>query len=549
MGKEENVEKYNELMSKMAQTKEKWDEEEGGVQDQLLSEAIDLALQQGRGWSPGEKEAYLEKILDDDFIPPMFAETQEELEKSGLKEAFTSLIYDDETPTSLMLSFKQKGADAFANGKRNVANNLQYFRDAVNHYYEALAWAQKIEPLQPGDLRQADTDDPTYTQDELDQVKSNICANIALMHMQLNNWGHVRDESKKAITFNHKNVKAWYRLAKAHQMLKNWEEAGDAIDAGLAIEGEESNKDLRKLQRLLDEKIRKARQLRQQRERARAQRVSRVKEVWMHCKDLSIKLGRVPLVSSVTDEEEEADDREESRWHHHMPHSGELPSKSNEWWSWPCMFLYPSHNQSDFVKEFGESEMLAIRMAQMFPELEDDSNETALPWDFNNEFVCSRLAVYFEVHTDADEKVVHPDSVQLLRDQASCMRFYESSRALKGDEGPEMANVVRAVERKHLYQQRKAWKKKHGSLWAMPDPNPVVRVHPAMALSDVLTDSRMTVPNVSMSCCSMSCLVQRRLTFCVLFFAVPDYFYCVPRRSSRASSLSRGTQVRWRFAA
>jgi hypothetical protein len=89
--------------------------------------------------------------------------------------------------------------------------------------------------------------------------------------------------------------------------------------------------------------------------------------------------------------------------------------------------------------------------------------------------------------------------VEVLRDQASTMRFYESTRALKGDEGQDMTNVARAVARKHLYQQRKAWKKKHGSLWAKPDLNPVVRVHPAMTLRDVLKDSRMVVPNVSSS--------------------------------------------------
>ena len=77
------------------------------------------------------------------------------------------------------------------------------------------------------------------------------------------------------------------------------------------------------------------------------------------------------------------------------------------------------------------------------------------------------------------------------------MRFYESSRALKGDEGPEMANLVQAVERKRLYKQRKAWKKKHGSLWAKPDPVDIVRVHPAITLKDILSDTRMVVANVS----------------------------------------------------
>ena len=145
------------------------------------------------------------------------------------------------------------------------------------------------------------------------------------------------------------------------------------------------------------------------------------------------------------------------------------------------------------------------RMAEMFPVL-DGENENSISWDYDNEFQCDKLAVYFEINCPSEETVektksgkpiVHPDSVERLVDQGSAMRFYESSRALKGDEGPEMANLVTAVERKRLYQQRKIWKKKHGSLWHLPDPLDVVRVHPAMTLKGILSDPRMVVANVS----------------------------------------------------
>lgn len=488
-------EQHDELLEKLTEAKKRWDGEEEDDTDKLLSQAIELAVQQGKGWSPGEKEAYMAKILDDDFIPPIFASTEEELKNSGLADAFSSLAYDDGTPTQHMLAFKKKGNDAFMNGKRNKAKNIQYYRDAVNHYYEAFAWAQKVEPKEELKDKDEKNDDPIYTEQELDELKSTLLSNASMAHMQLKNWGYVRDDSKRALAFNDKNVKAWYRLAKAHQALQNWEEAGDAIDSGLAVD--EDNKDLKKLQVLLEKRVTKARQARQQRERARAERVARVKEVWKHCKESGIQLGRVPLVASVTDEEEDDDGTEESRWHQHHPHTGRLPQQRSGEWTWPCMFLYPSHNQSDFVEFFGESEMMALRIANMFPELEDEGDETAMPWDYNNEFVCSNLAVYFEVHCTEDEgDIVHPDNVERLKEQGATMRFYEASRALKGDEGPDMANLARAVERKHLHKQRKAWKKKHGSLWARPDPSPVVRVHPAMSLRDVLLDKRFIVPNV-----------------------------------------------------
>lgn len=129
-------------------------------------------------------------------IPPIFATSPEEVEKSGLAEAFTALKYDD-TPTRLMLNFKKMGSEAFANGKRNAAKNMQYYRDAINHYYEAFAWAQRIEPMLPGDLESANNDDPTFTKEELDALKSSLCSNAALAHLNLKNWGYVRDECKK----------------------------------------------------------------------------------------------------------------------------------------------------------------------------------------------------------------------------------------------------------------------------------------------------------------------------------------------------------------
>mmetsp|Transcript_26593 Transcript_26593/g.45396 ORF Transcript_26593/g.45396 Transcript_26593/m.45396 type:complete len:551 (-) Transcript_26593:64-1716(-) len=504
-----------QLIDKMKATKEKWDAEAAASPDgpdetdALLSQAISMAIEQGRGWSsPAEREKYLEQLLDDDFIPPLFAETSEELEKSGLKDAFTTLHNEGETPGKNMLEFRKKGNDSIALGRKNVAKNMGYYRDAVNHYYEAYHWASRIVPKDedfvptPEELAAAD-DDPYFTEKELDELRSIICSNCALAHMCLKNWGFQRDESKKAVDFNPNNLKAWYRLAKAHQMLQNWEEAGNAIDSGLEIE--KDNKELLLLQKKLGEKVRKARLHRQQRERARAERTSRIKDVWRYCKEEDIALGRVSLVATVKDDEdeEEGGDTVEARWHHHYPHTGQLPKRQVQdggRWTWPVLFVYPSHRQSDFIEHFGEDEIVALRMAQMFPEQEDDgSNETEMPWDYNNEFRCSNLAVYFEVHcldTDKNSKqVIHPDCVERLNDQGAAMRFYESSRALKGDEGPEMATVARCMERKHLHHQRKAWIKKHGSLWAKPDPCPVVQVHPGVTLGQVLRSKKMVVPN------------------------------------------------------
>ncbi len=118
------------LIEKMKATKEEWDAEAAASPDgpdetdALLSQAISMAIEQGKGWAPGEREKYLETLLDDDFIPPLFAANQEELQKSGLADAFTTLHNEGETPARNMLQCRKKGNESVALGRKNVAKNL-----------------------------------------------------------------------------------------------------------------------------------------------------------------------------------------------------------------------------------------------------------------------------------------------------------------------------------------------------------------------------------------------------------------------------------------
>lgn len=125
-----------ELLDQMHETKKKWDaealESEDGPDetDALLSKAIEAAIAQGKGWKDGEREAYMAKYFDDDYLDPLFATTQEELEKSGMAEAFSSIKYD-QPPSALMIEMKKKGNTAFMDGKKNRAKNIQVSRFAV----------------------------------------------------------------------------------------------------------------------------------------------------------------------------------------------------------------------------------------------------------------------------------------------------------------------------------------------------------------------------------------------------------------------------------
>ncbi len=143
--------RYDDLVSKMETEKKKWDREalesEDGPDetDALLSKAIEMAISQGKGWKPGEREEYLENLMDDDYIHPMFAENQEELEKSGMAQAFSTLMHD-EPPARLMVEKKKKGNEAFMNGKKNVAKNVQV-RNISWFFVTCRKWMRLVSSL------------------------------------------------------------------------------------------------------------------------------------------------------------------------------------------------------------------------------------------------------------------------------------------------------------------------------------------------------------------------------------------------------------------
>ena len=180
----------------------------------LFQKAIEDAFSNAKGWaSQEEREAYIRSYIvkDDDYLPPLFCETAEELEKSGMADAFSALLVED-AASQKMMQCKQQGNDSFVLGKKNLANNKQYYRDATNHYYQAIAWAEKVVPCVEEETvsnENNNNDLLEFTKAKLDEQISILYANAAIAHLQLKNWGHCKEDATKLISFNQQNVKTW----------------------------------------------------------------------------------------------------------------------------------------------------------------------------------------------------------------------------------------------------------------------------------------------------------------------------------------------------
>jgi hypothetical protein len=174
-----------------------------------------------------------------------------------------------------------------------------------------------------------------------------------------------------ALRLNPNNIKAWFRSASACLALDKIPEAEDACARGLEID--EANAPLKTLSKKIAERKAvveaKEREIREREERARATRAMLRK---------ALRDRNIP--TRETDKPPEMEDAVLKL---------ENPLDPSSALSVPVLFLYPVHAQSDFVKEFRETETLLEHLSYIFP----------LPWDEQKQYEPATVDCYVETMT------------------------------------------------------------------------------------------------------------------------------------------------------
>ena len=167
---------------------------------------------------------------------------------------------------------------------------------------------------------------------------------------------------------NPRNAKAWYRAASACLALDKVEEALDACQSGLRYESQ--NTALKTLQTKIEQRkghLVKLEQTRREREeRTRTEQAT-----------LRLALKNRKIVTRSTEKPPE------------MPEASialEDPLDASSTLSFPVMFLYPVHAQTDFIKKFQEDESLDDHLSYILP----------MPWDEDGEYSPSNVECYME---------------------------------------------------------------------------------------------------------------------------------------------------------
>ncbi|KAK0704247.1 hypothetical protein B0T21DRAFT_377839 [Apiosordaria backusii] len=370
------------------------------------------------GLSPGHTintGMTLEETFEDLNKHPLFMTQLDESEDNEELAALQSLAYDG-TPLENGLNFKEQGNECFrakkwSDAKEFYGKGMQVLqaeefrrskgiRRKVAKQQEAKILSEEeqkaFEEREKRKLAENDgtgvvkddgeatkeeyeevEDDPTETQKERTLLEQ-LYVNRAACHLELKNYRSCTLDCAAALRLNPKNVKAFYRSAKALLAVSKIAEADDACARGLEIDSSNAA-----LQQLAKEIIAKndtvmAHKKAEEKRAADARRKEMLLKAALEARNIKTRsTGKPP-------------DMEDA---HVQLVPDPLDPQSAV--SVPTMLLYPADYESDFIKAFNETESLEQHFGYVFP----------LPWDRENKYTANNVECYVETISGGLAKV------------------------------------------------------------------------------------------------------------------------------------------------
>jgi tetratricopeptide (TPR) repeat protein len=303
-----------------------------------------------------------QEILDDLNSSPLF---MTDLEENDDLEALKALAYEG-TPLEVASGFKERGNECFK--MRDWANAKEFYRQAI----EVLLL--EVRKRQKGDKGDGDEEE---IKGEVGILEACL-VNRAACHLEIGNYRACTLDCGSALRINGRNVKAFYRSARALLKLGKVGEADDACARGLAIDPE--NAALKGVARDIIKKNEEG-TARRKKEMEREQR-KRLEDVTLRTalKARGIKVRKTAQPPEMEDARIEL---------------GPDPVDPTSTLSFPTVLLYPLHLESDFIKAFNETEPLGHHLSYILP----------LPWDKEGLYTPTGVECYMETTTGGLIKV------------------------------------------------------------------------------------------------------------------------------------------------
>lgn len=320
-----------------------------------------------------------EDILKDLNKTPLF---MTDLEENDDLEAFKALAYEG-PPSEVAQNFKEQGNDVF---------KLKCWADAKEFYTKAITVLQAEERKRKEEMQLAEggAKIEASSQEDVDAERKEIAeqkklleaclGNRSACHVQLKNYRSATIDCAGVLKLNPNNVKALYRSGVALLALGKIAEADDACAHGLALD--ESHKDLKSLAEQIIAKAKEAdaKRAKEAAEKARAEKERLTLLAALRARGIKIRKTEQPP------------EMEDARVKLHPD-----PVDPTSTLAFPTVLLYPLVLQSDFVKEFYETNTIGEHLDMILGE--------RAPWDEQGEYNPKNVECYVETMTGGLIKV------------------------------------------------------------------------------------------------------------------------------------------------
>ncbi|KAF3917420.1 hypothetical protein ABW21_db0206667 [Orbilia brochopaga] len=291
----------------------------------------------------GPTPASSEETVKELFRMPLFMQSSEDAAEGSndALEALRALAYEGE-PHEVAENFRQRGNECYQS---------KGWRDAAEFYTKALAMNCNV-----------------------DAINEACYANRAACNLELQNYRRARSDCAEALRINPRNIKAWYRSARACLALDKVEEASDCVHRGLAIDANSAAfKTLASQIAHRENEITTSLLQRQERDR-----ISKAKSTALQG---ALKLRNIkPRIDSLTPPS--------------LPEDATVllqnPLDPRSTLYFPVLILYPLHLESDFIKSLPEDSKIHPELAEVL----SPSNPPS--WDTSHEYKYLDVEVLVE---------------------------------------------------------------------------------------------------------------------------------------------------------
>lgn len=302
------------------------------------------------------------EILADLNKSPLF---MTELEESDGLEALKALAYEG-TPSEVGLGFKERGNECVA--EKQWADAKEFYTKGIQ-----VLQVEQRKRAATGNKAGDHSPDDNEVKEELATLEACL-VNRALCHLSLKNYRSCTLDCAAALRLNPRNVKAYYRSSRALLALQKIPEADDVCARGLALDPSNAA-----LKAVADQIIAKHTEAQAKKKKELEIQQTKLKEAMLlraALKAREIKIRKTAQPPEMEDAKVQL-----------VPDPGDPTSAL----VFPTVLLYPLHLQSDFVKDFHETETLGSRLGYILAE--------PAPWDSQREYTLKGVECYMETVT------------------------------------------------------------------------------------------------------------------------------------------------------